>query len=544
MNQPTITPQPLHFDKRLCLSLKLENHPLFQAPPAIKKQYLHLLWHYVVTYCSGDQVTLALFRRYCEVLLPDEQISSFSPLSNDMCKQLIFSVSSQKYWKPAEVSPSSFWERLLYAFYTKSNCVFLLFDCLFLTSLNNKLRGQHVLNHIKSFLRPYYQERLDKVFATLYDGTVLPKELSFMQTLVDLWRINTDYLASPIGKIMVTATVSAGKSTLINALAGKTLMNTAVDACTGHLSTLYAKPTEDHTLHIWKPLLDLNASMETLKQTEAIGDTQLAAAFYTLIQPEKSFCILDTPGVNSATHQEHGQLTRQALKEGDFDRLIYVLNASSLASDDEKRHLKFVFETVPEECILFVISKLDCFDAADDSVETVICEQKDFLREIGFKNPVVCPVSAAFILLLKRKMQGEELSRREERALAEYEELFSEKEYDLSGFYDPVPAEILSDRQLLLTVRSGFYGLEQKLFCQMPPTRIDSSRIKRQADPDSPEPQRKESTTSEAKSHEISEQALPSSAEPAELAEEKSESRVSSSHKPFSDKAQKMFEEK
>ena len=56
--------------------------------------------------------------------------------------------------------------------------------------------------------------------------------------LVSFWIREQKFFELPIKTVLVTATMSAGKSTLINAIVGKRLMRTAQEACTGHICNI------------------------------------------------------------------------------------------------------------------------------------------------------------------------------------------------------------------------------------------------------------------------------------------------------------------
>ena len=118
-------------------------------------------------------------------------------------------------------------------------------------------------------------------------------------------------------------------------------------------------------------------------------------------------CIIDTPGVNSVIDINHKKITRQVLKEENYNKLIYVLNANKLGTDEEKEQLQWVAENVAKEKVIFVLNKIDYFKTIDDSIEESINGVKNDLYLLGYKEPIICPFSAYFAYLIKLKENGE-----------------------------------------------------------------------------------------------------------------------------------------
>ncbi|MCL1987748.1 MAG: 50S ribosome-binding GTPase [Firmicutes bacterium] len=238
-------------------------------------------------------------------------------------------------------------------------------------------------------------------------------------------------------RLMITGTMSAGKSTLINAIIGEKLAKTAAETVTAQISYFDSKKI----------------------------------SFKTLVKPAKSVVIIDTPGVNAALNPEHAEITHVALgkkgKKGKnfednekaeiYDKLIYIFNADRLGTEDEMEHLEYIAENVPKDKLIFVLNKVDNFDSADDSIEESLAKLKKDLLANGFPKPKVFPISAHFALLLKLQ-KSDQLSRHEQRTLASYVDIFSEPDYDLSQFYGENQA---SNN---LAYKCGIFWLERILF--------------------------------------------------------------------------------
>jgi len=180
--------------------------------------------------------------------------------------------------------------------------------------------------------------------------------------------------------------------------------------------------------------------------------------------PQVRICLIDTPGVNSAINRSHGKLTNKAIVKEHYDKLIYVLNACQLGTDDEIKHLKYVCENVPSEKIIFVLNKLDCFKISEDSISASIDGVKSDLQNIGFENPIICPLSAYFSYLLKMKQNNEVLSEDEQDVFDLYAKKFSKPEYNLSKYYSELCKKSNHDASQVMSSISGLDGLENILY--------------------------------------------------------------------------------
>ncbi|MCI8364205.1 MAG: hypothetical protein HFG34_04585 [Eubacterium sp.] len=99
------------------------------------------------------------------------------------------------------------------------------------------------------------------------------------------------------------------------------------------------------------------------------------------------------------------------------------MNSTQLATNDEQGHLEFVKQTIGRTPVIFVMNKIDSFNVEDEDVIETINRQKEYLKKKGFKDPVVCLVSARAGYLAKQFLSAG-LSRSEERELYNYIDKF------------------------------------------------------------------------------------------------------------------------
>lgn len=304
---------------------------------------------------------------------------------------------------------------------------------------------------------------LDDIVKTLNSqNRKLAKPLLPAKDLVDQYRINQRFGRTEERRVIVTANISAGKSTMINALIGQNIARTAMEACTGNLCYFYNKPFDDSRIHF--------KGRETeycfIDEKEAKFDWTEAVAYalpFKTIQPlNKRFCIIDTPGVNSKLHEEHKGITRKCIQEEAFDSIYYVFNAGKLGTDGEDAHLRWISNHVPQEKVIFVLNKLDTFHASEDSIRSSIEGVRNDLKAFGYEQPQIFPVSSYYAYLIKQKMQGTALDCDEEDEYELLSQKYSRKEHDLSVFYED---DSTSDNEFVEQLkRSGFYYLEKNVY--------------------------------------------------------------------------------
>jgi GTP-binding protein EngB required for normal cell division len=315
------------------------------------------------------------------------------------------------------------------------------------------------------FLNHSQMKLLESLNAVLYNDEPISVTYAPAEILIRQFRANRNFTVLPEKRFILTANVSAGKSTLINALIGKRLTRTSLEACTANLCFLYNKPFEDNAVHMIASPLNLNASDEDIAQSEKTEVSYISSFFRALSPKQERVCIIDTPGLNFAIDRNHGKLTRKALTEEIYDNLIYVFNANRLGTDEEMENLKFVTENVPKEKVIFVLNKLDDFNKKDDSIEESIEAVKQDLLGLGYENPIICPISAYFALLIKLKQYGEILTDDENDEYLLYSKKYSKPEYDLSRYYPQENAAKITENDLTaLAAKCGFLGLEQVLY--------------------------------------------------------------------------------
>ena len=208
--------------------------------------------------------------------------------------------------------------------------------------------------------------------------------------------------------VNVIATMSAGKSTLINALLRKKLMPAKQEACTAIVTEITDKDKDIFEASIFdknniriesNPNLKLE-DMERFNSDSSVSRIEINGDIPFVSSDDTSLVLVDTPGPNNSRDAEHQRMTMRNLNETSKTLVLYVLNATQLAVNDDSNLLEMVADSMKvggkqsKDRYIFVVNKLDNFRKGEDDVESSIEKVKKYLEDKGIKNPNVYPASA------------------------------------------------------------------------------------------------------------------------------------------------------
>jgi predicted GTPase len=159
-------------------------------------------------------------------------------------------------------------------------------------------------------------------------------------------------------------------------------------------------------------------------------------------------------------NRQHGRITRNTLEQRNYDCIIHVLNAQQLGTDEELAHLRWIKNNIQNRPIIFALNKVDIFKSKEDNIDNSIETVRTDLEKLGFENPMICPISAYFAFLIKKKKLGIHLSEEERDEFDLYVKKFNKQVYDLSRFYPQYPVNTSDDESTVLLKKCGFYGFE------------------------------------------------------------------------------------
>lgn len=208
--------------------------------------------------------------------------------------------------------------------------------------------------------------------------------------------------------VNVIATMSAGKSTLINALLRKKLMPAKQEACTAIVTEITDKDKDVFEAKIFDKnnnLILSNANlkledMEKFNSNPSVSRIEINGDIPFVSSDNTSLVLVDTPGPNNSRDDEHQIMTMRNLNETSKTLILYVLNATQLGVKDDSNLLEMVADSMKvggkqsKDRYMFVVNKLDNFKKNEDNVESSIEKVKKYLENKGIKNPNVYPASA------------------------------------------------------------------------------------------------------------------------------------------------------
>lgn len=237
-------------------------------------------------------------------------------------------------------------------------------------------------------------------------------------------------------EMAVVATMSSGKSTLINAMLGRELLPARNEATTATIAKIHDIDGADHfyatsydadgnELVTCNPLTPEN--MEDLNDIDKAPTSRIE--IYGDIPGIESknikLVLTDTPGPNNSRTEEHREHTMDLLNADYKPMIIYVLNASQLETNDDNILLATVSKIIKSgdrqsrDRFIFVLNKADVFNPQkNELVSKKIDDTKAYLKKHGIEDARVFPTAAQLAKIIRQYQNGLELSEDEEDELA------------------------------------------------------------------------------------------------------------------------------
>ena len=434
-------------------------HPLFSEKKELKRKYIALICKYAEKY-NEEFVELKL-KTLCKAIFGNDEAEELVDHKQDL-KEAETNVIKTRF------SPFRFFS-YRYVF---------LFDALFLFAIEDKEKGFSICEEFKKHVNARYHKKINTMVSLMYENNAaFAKKTLISDEMVQNWVDARNYVQTDNQDIFFTATMSAGKSTLINSIVGNNLSGTKKAACTSVVIKVHSIPIRGELYsishgskqHYFQNLNDVQQLVKEEKE-----DFEITGYFNSILSSGR-FTLIDTPGVDSILYPEHRTITRNALTKHEIETLVYVIPVETYGSDRDVSHLTFIKRKVSYDRIIFVINMMDTIDEEDDSIDDIITDVKEHLENLGFDNPQVYPVSAKAGLKLKQYLVGKKLTNDELDTARDYCQLFQKKEYGLAKYYCPITDEeknILtrkiyknfSDSYWEAFINTGIPGLENILY--------------------------------------------------------------------------------
>lgn len=382
---------------------RIDKHPIQEMPESIQNKYLEGLACVCYDIANGDPAMGVLYAQWGHSIVGKN-------VSDKYRKQPIESIK-----KAISLNRIGFhFFRCKHEFY---------YDCYYLVeSYNADLLPQlniYLSENGKSmFTKAALAEKQNYFVDGSGDITISEEQKAHRQA-------NLEFKKQRTTRVLVVATVSAGKSTMINALIGYNFNKVRATACTSSLCEIYNKPVNDGISYYTSSSLLYDHDINSHSSDET---TKIGLHFKSSLGNTK-ICLIDTPGVNNSVDQRHWKTTTDAIAGGDYDMILYISNGQYNGTVDERKILEFIYKN-SKRPIIFALNQLDRFKSSADDIGNMISDFTKELKSIGFKSPKVFPVSAQFAYLSRLDYLDED----EELELEQLKKRFSKDFYDLPKY--------------------------------------------------------------------------------------------------------------
>lgn len=234
--------------------------------------------------------------------------------------------------------------------------------------------------------------------------------------------------------ISVIATMSSGKSTIINSLLGTDLLPARNEACTATV----ARITDNNDLTVFtaecrdkdgKIIIEKKEAtpedIENYNDNPNVMYIDIEGSIPEIDSSSMRLVLQDTPGPNNSRNQKHGAVTNSIINSDNNSVVMYIMNATQFAIDDDRNLLYDISEAMKKQGkqsrdrFIFVLNKCDRLDPdKGETVEKLLQTVSKYLNdEFGISDPNLFPVSALTAKIIRKYLKGEELTRSEKREL-------------------------------------------------------------------------------------------------------------------------------
>jgi GTPase SAR1 family protein len=255
-------------------------------------------------------------------------------------------------------------------------------------------------------------------------------------------------------ELCVVATMSAGKSTLINSMLGQKLMPSKQEACTAMITRI--KDVQSNSKNFKVKIYDNNnmklheedfATLELLNLYNAcpikygcvhrtaecpkapmkpdecsymdnsrprVGTVCLYGKIPFVESDDVSLVLIDTPGPNNSRDKNHARVQSELLGKSSKALVLYIMTGE-FGTDDDNILLKRVAESMAvggkqsKDRFIFVVNKLDDRKKEDGDTSQTLERVRSYLKTHGIANPNLFPAAALPALNLRMMMSGAEI---------------------------------------------------------------------------------------------------------------------------------------
>lgn len=225
-------------------------------------------------------------------------------------------------------------------------------------------------------------------------------------------------------EVCVVATMSAGKSTLINAMLSSKLMPSKQEACTAIITRI--KDSSQSKVPFKAEVYDKDGNlleayenltypiMERLNRDDNVFEIKVNGNIPFVSSDDVSLVLIDTPGPNNSRDRKHETVQRDLLGKSSKALVIYIMTGE-FGTDDDNTLLKRVAESMAvggkpsKDRFIFVINKLDDRKKEDGDTAQTLERVRAYLKAHGIAHPNLFPASALPALNIRMIANGVEV---------------------------------------------------------------------------------------------------------------------------------------
>lgn len=223
-------------------------------------------------------------------------------------------------------------------------------------------------------------------------------------------------------EVCVVATMSAGKSTLINSMLRAKLMPSKQEACTAIITRI-----KDNDAPVWQAevynkdgrLVETHEeltypTMERLNGDENVSVIKATGNIPFVTSEDVSLILIDTPGPNNSRDPEHKKVQSEFLSKSSKSLVLYIMEGT-FGSDDDNALLERVADSMSvggkqsKDRFIFVVNKMDDRKKEDGDTEQTLARIRSYLKKHGVANPNLFPAAALPALNIRMIDSGEEV---------------------------------------------------------------------------------------------------------------------------------------
>lgn len=319
------------------------------------------------------------------------------------------------------------------------------------------------------------EHEVNRIFIDIQNG---PIEKLRDHSIVEAFKKSKNQLF----EVNVVATMSSGKSTLINALIDKKLMPVANMATTATIVRIIDTEQDNFSAKAYDKngkviREDSNIIYKTMKEwnsDESISSIDIYGRIPCVKSAGMKLVLVDTPGPNNSRDPHHQQMTYRMLENSDKSLVLFVMNGTQLNVNDEKNFMDYVCDCMAKggkqsrERYIFAINKMDSFNPEDESPEDALKQAKNVLEDNRILYPNIFPVSAQAALEARTQSLIHNVKDSYANVLRNFKEFAFDDYYEYNHLPISVQKRMESllvnaDEDLNIEIHSGIVSIEQAI---------------------------------------------------------------------------------